>query len=94
VGEEAAVFLGCEHAGVSLSRRQLRTLRAIERQLAHSEPDLEASFWSFFVQARGRGMPGVEHVASRPSRALVPRWRGRSVTERVKDWCAENWHDP
>jgi len=47
---------------VSLSRRQLRTLRRIERGLAASDPGLNQ--------------------------------RGRSITERVRDWCAENWNDP
>jgi hypothetical protein len=70
-----------EPAAVSLRRRQLRTLRGIERELADSDPDLEAYFWSFSVLARTRRMPRREQDS---------RWPFRQV----RDWCAENWTDP
>jgi hypothetical protein len=79
---------------VSLSRRRLRTLRKIERDLAASDPDLNEFYMWFTLGAMGRAMPSVERVHGWPYRMLARLWRGRSPGERVKDWCAENWTDP
>ena len=78
---------------MSLSRRELRTLRGIELDLAVSDPGLNEFFLSFTSRARGREMPRVESVPRGPFR--IPGWLRprRSVTERAKDRCAENWND-
>ena len=75
---------------MSLSRRQLRTLRGIELDLAASDPSLNEFFLSSTLRAGGREMPQVERV-TRWSFRLHLR---RSVAERVRDWCTENWNDP
>ena len=79
---------------MSLSRRQLRTLRGIERNLACSDPALDAWFVSFAALLDGRDMPPAERLSGWPSRLLLRLWCGPSVSERVAAWCAENWHDP
>jgi len=79
---------------VSLSRRQLRTLRGIEQDLACSDPRLNDFFLLFSGGFRGYDMPRVERVSRWPSRMLARLWGGRNVTERVAAWYADNWHDP
>ena len=79
---------------MSLSRRQLRTLRGIERDLARSEPGLNAWFLSFAEAVRGGDMPQEERVPRWPSRMLNRVWRGPGVSARVAAWYAGNWHDP
>lgn len=79
---------------MSLSRRQLRTLRGIERNLACSDPALDAWFVSFAALLRGRDMPPAERVSRWPSRLARRLWYGPSVTERVAAWCVGNWNDP
>jgi hypothetical protein len=100
---EAAPAGGSEHAGegqgeeapaVSLSRRQLRTLRGIEQDLACSDPRLSEFFLLFSGGFRGYDMPPVERLSRWPSRLLARMWGGRNVTERMAAWHAENWHDP
>jgi hypothetical protein len=79
---------------VSLSRRQLRTLRGIEQDLACSDPRLNEFFLLFSGGFRGYDMPRVEHVSRWPSRLLGRLRLGRNVTERVAAWYAEDWRDP
>ena len=79
---------------MSLSRRQRRTLRGIERNLACSDPALDAWFVSFAGLLRGRDMPPAERVSRWPYRLARRLWCGPSVSERVAAWCAENWTDP
>jgi hypothetical protein len=79
---------------VSVSLRRLRALRAIERDLAACDPGLDELFRRFAERAGKRGMPRLEHLAPWPLRMLARLWRGRSVTERVRDWVAENWNEP
>lgn len=79
---------------MSLSRRQLRTLRGMERDLACSDPRLTEFFLLFSGGFRGYEMPRVEHVTRWPSRMLARLWDGRNVTERVAAWYAENRRDP
>ena len=75
---------------MGLSRRQLRTLRGIERNLACSDPALDAWFLSFAAMLQGRDMPPAERLPRWPSRL----WGGRSVTERMIAWCAGTWDNP
>ena len=75
---------------MSLSRRQVRTLRGIELDLAASDPSLNEFFVSFNLRPGGREMPLVERVARWPFRL----GSNRSVADRVRHWCAENWNDP
>jgi len=79
---------------VSLTRRQLRTLRGIERNLACSDPGLDAWFVSFAALLPGGDMPSAERVSRWPFRLLRRLWWGPSVSERVAAWCAGNWNDP
>jgi hypothetical protein len=79
---------------VRMSRRQQRTLRGIELDLAASDPGVHSLFLSFNSRAGRSEMPPAEHVARWPSRMLARLWCGRSVPGRVRDWCAENWNYP
>ena len=84
---------------MSLSRRQLRPLREIERDVAGSDPRLSEFFLLFTESYRDCEMPPVERVTRWPSRMLARLWRGASVSERVVAWCAGdrsagNWEDP
>jgi hypothetical protein len=82
------------HRSRTSRRGQLRALRRVEREIADSEPGLYAFFLSFNRRAAGRDMPQTETSGSGPLRRLARRRRGRTLTERMKDWCAENWNDP
>jgi hypothetical protein len=79
---------------VKLRRGQLRTLREIERDIADSTPGLYAFFLSFNRRAYGRDMPQTEDFGSGRPNVPARRRRGRTLSERMKDWCAENWKDP
>jgi len=76
-----------------MRRRWLRTLRGIERDLADSEPDLDALFCSFAQLTGGRDMSWVEKI-DRRRLWIFRRRHERTLTERMKDWTAENWKDP
>ncbi len=79
---------------MSLRRGQLMALRGIERDLADSDPGLDALFLSFASQAGRPVMPWVETVGAGPFKLLARLRRRRTLTERMKDWCAQNWNDP
>ena len=84
-----------EHQVVSLRRRHLRILRGMERDLADSDPGLDALFLGFARRTGGHDLRWVEKVD-------VKRWRwlffGRQQepgsAEPMKDQSAENWNDP
>ena len=61
---------------VSLSQRQLRTLRRMERDMAGTDPRLDELFLLFTQGFQGCEMPPVERVARWPSRMLARFWRG------------------
>jgi hypothetical protein len=65
----------------------------MERDLASSDPGLDALFRSFARRTRGYDLSWVEEVA-RKRFWLFGRQRERKLTERMKDWTAENRHDP
>jgi len=78
-------------------RRSLRALQRMERDLACSDPGLEALFQSFARRTRGWDMSWVEEVGRKRFvlfGILGRRRRERTLTERMKDWTAENWKDP
>lgn len=78
---------------MNLRRRQLRALQAIERDLAESDPGLDALFGSFARRIGGCDMRWVEKVDRR--RLRISAWRReRRLSERMKDWSAENWNNP
>lgn len=81
---------------MTMRRRSLRALQRMERHLATSDPGLDALFQSFARRTRGWDMPWVEEVGRK--RFLLfgrrRRVRVRKLTERMKDWTAENWKDP
>ena len=76
-----------------MRRRWLRTLQRIERDLADSEPDLDALFRSFAQLTGGRDMSWVEKIERRWL-WIFRRRHERGPAERMKDWIAENWKDP
>ena len=78
---------------MSLRRRQLRILRGIERDLADSDPGLDALYQGFARRTTGRDLRWLEKVDRRWFR-IFSRRRKRSLGERMKDWTAENWNDP
>src|SRR5689334_889901 len=91
--EEAARARRSEHAVVTLRRRSLRVLQRTERDLASSDPGLDALFRSFARRTRGYDLSWVEEVG-RKRFWLFGRRRERKLTERMKDWTAENRKDP
>ena len=95
--EEAARPWRGDHAVVTMRRRSLRALQRIERDLAGSDPGLDALFRSFSRRTRGYDLSWVEKVDRRPcllSRMFGRRRHERTLTERMKDWTAGNWKDP
>jgi hypothetical protein len=83
-----------EHFVVSLRRRQLRILRRIERDIADSDPGLDALYLGFARRTSGHDLRWVETV-DRGRRWLFVRRRPEpSLGERVKDPSAEKWNDP
>jgi len=91
--EEAARVRRGEHALVTMRRRSLRVLQRMERDLASSDPGLDALFRSFARRTRGYDLSWVEEVG-RKRFLLFGRRRERKLTERMKDWTAENRKDP
>ena len=91
--EEAARARRGEHAIVTMRRRSLRVLQRMERDLASSDPGLDALFRSFARRTFGCDMRWVEEVG-RKRFLLFGRRRERKLTERMKDRTAENWKDP
>ena len=82
---------------MTMRRRSLRALQRMERDLASSDPGLEALFQSFARRTRGWDMSWVEEVGRKRFvlfGILGRRRRERTLTERMKDWTAENWKDP
>ena len=65
----------------------------MERDLASSDPGLDALFRSFARRTRGYDLSWVEEI-SRRRFLLFGRRRERKLTERTKDWTAENRQDP
>jgi hypothetical protein len=81
---------------VNLRRRQQRSLSGIERELAGSDPDLDALFRSFARHAARREVPQVEKISHWPPRMLarLRLRRGGTRADRTSDRCAEKWNDP
>ena len=77
-----------------MTRRLPRTLQGIERHLAGSDPGLDALFRSFARCTGGCDMSWVEKVGRKRFGLFGRRRRQRTLTERMKDWSAENWKDP
>ena len=75
-----------------MTRRWLRTLERIERDLAESDPGLDALFRSFTRRTRGSDMSWVEKI-ERKRRWIFGLRRERGPTEPMKDWTAENRKD-
>ncbi len=65
----------------------------MERDLASSDPGLDALFRSFARRTRGYDLSWVEEIG-RKRFWLFGRPRERKLTERMKDWTADNWQDP
>jgi hypothetical protein len=87
---------GREHDIVSLRRRQLRILRSMERDLADTDPGLDALYLGFARRTGGHDMRWVEKIDRR--RRIFPRRsrrrRERNPGERIKNRTAGNWNDP
>jgi hypothetical protein len=83
-----------EHAIVTLRRRWLRTLQALERDVARFDPGLDALFQGFARRTGGCDMSWIEKLDRRRFLRFGRRRRERTLTERMKDWTAENWKDP
>jgi hypothetical protein len=79
---------------VRLRRGQLRALRGIERDLAESDPRLNAYFLSFDAHAGRPMIPKVEKIGKGPLRIFARLRRRRTLAERMKDRHAQNWNDP
>src|SRR2546421_2652501 len=87
--EEAARARRGEHAVVTMRRRSLRVLQRMERDLASSDPGLDALYQAFARRTRGCDLSWVEEVGRKRVLLFGPR-RERKLTERMKDWAAPN----
>ena len=74
--------------------RYLRALRKIERDLAAADPGLDALFRAFAGCTDGCDMSWVERTERKRFLVFGRRRRERTLSERVKEWTAENWQDP
>lgn len=86
-----------EHGVVTMRRRSLRALQRIERDLAGSDPGLDALFRSFARRRGGRDLSWVEKIERRHCRMFGVFRRQpseRTLNELMKDWTAEYWKDP
>lgn len=79
---------------MSLRRRQLRILRGMERELADSEPGLDALFQGFARRTNGHDMRWVEIIDRRRRWLFFRRQQEPGPAERMKDRSAEKWNDP
>ena len=79
---------------MSLRRRQLRILRGMERELADSDPGLDALFLGFARRTNGHDMRWVEMIDRRRRWLFFRRQQEPGPGERMKDRSAENWNDP
>lgn len=78
---------------MSLRRCQLRILRSIERDLADSDPGLDALYQGFARRTNGYDLRWLEKVERRRFRILF--WRHeRSRSGPPQDWTAKNRNDP
>ncbi len=78
---------------MSLRRRQLRSLRSIERDLADSDPGLDALYLGFARRTNGCDLRWLEKIERRRFWIFSRRnEQGRSGP--VKDWTAKNRNDP
>jgi hypothetical protein len=77
-----------------MRRRWTRALRRIERDLAATDPGLDAFFASFAARSNGCDMSWVEKANGRWRPAFGRRRGERNLGGRMKDWCNENWKDP
>jgi hypothetical protein len=80
-----------------MRRRSLRALQRIERDLAGSDPGLDALFRSFGRRRGGYDYSWVEQIDRSRRRMLGifgRRRRERTLSERMKDRAAENRKDP
>jgi len=79
---------------VSLRRGQSRALRGIERDLADSDPGLNASFLTFAAHAGRPVVPRVEKIRAWPLRIFARLRRRRTLAGRMRNWYAQNLNDP
>ena len=66
----------------------------MERELADSEPGLDALFQGFARRTNGHDMRWVEMIDRRRRWPFFRRQQEPSPAERMKDRSAENWNDP
>lgn len=79
---------------VILRRRQQRILRGMERDLACSDPGLDALFLGFARRTGGYDMRWVERIDAKRWRWLFSgRWQEPGPAEPMKDRSPENWND-
>ena len=79
---------------MSLRRRQLRILRRIERDIAASDPGLDALYLGFARRTSGRDMRWMEKVDRGRRWLFFQRRQAPGPAERLTDRSAENWNDP
>ena len=78
---------------MSLRRRQLRILGRIERDIADSDPSLDALYLGFARRTGGHDLRWVEKIDRRRRWLFFRRQPEPSPGERMKDPSAENWND-
>ena len=80
---------------MSIRRRQLRILRGLDRDLADSDPGLDALVLGFARRTGGHDLRWVEKIDAKQRRWLFFRRRQEpGPGERMKDRSAENRNDP
>jgi hypothetical protein len=76
-----------------MRRRWPRALRPIERDLARTDPGLDALFRSFARRPGGCDLSWVEQVSRRRFPWFRRRRHQRTLSEWMRDWVAEYWED-
>jgi hypothetical protein len=76
---------------MKMHRRWRRALRAIERDLADSDPGLEEFFFQFALLARGQKVPRVEKVRVWPARWIASDGRRVPSDRASEDWRGWLW---
>ena len=79
---------------MSLRRRQLRILCGIERDIADSDPGLEALYLGFARRTGGHDLRWVEKIDHGRRWPFFRRRPEPRLGEQVTDQSAENWNDP
>jgi hypothetical protein len=76
---------------MKLPHSRPRALRAIERDLADSDPGLGELFSSFTLRTNGQNMPRLETMRARPTRQVTNHGQRADPSGAAESWRARLW---